>query len=236
MKRWIVLAIGACLAGLGCERDPASSVRIVERRPDAPAQAAAKPPADNPVDPGGGTAAPTTASAAPPAGAKPADPAAFRLAACPPPPEGGPEVSSFTLAGPCAFEQRAAVSCEALFDDFIMIGTRKAKNGATVMIYINVEKYTGPGDYTEAQMFVGVQDKVNIWRWSNDNVNITVGKDEQFAELPSAKLEAEPVLVNCTGPMNNYQCEGRGDEPAFDSSIEVVRGRLQCEAPAKPGQ
>src|SRR5262249_46236343 len=131
---------------------------------------------------------------------------------------------------PCAFEQRAAVSCEALADDFIVVATRPAKNGATIMIYINVEKYTGPGEYTEAQMFVGVQDKQNIWRWSSDNVNITVGKDEAFSELPPTKLEAEPMLVHCTGPMNNYQCEGRGDEPAFEKTIVTISGRLQCEA------
>ena len=226
------LALLVGLAAAGCDRDPARSVKVIERPSTRPAALAEPTPAS---DAGANATAATGALPLAPAVAPVTAAAAviaapaFRLDACPPLPEDDAGPSTMALDGPCAFRHRAAASCESLGDDFIMVATRPAKDGATAMIYVNVEKYTGPGKYSEAQMFVGVQDKVNIWRWSSDNVNITVGKDEAFAEMPRTRLLAEPVLVNCTGPMTNYQCDGRGEVPAFERSLEVVSGRLQCE-------
>jgi hypothetical protein len=43
------------------------------------------------------------------------------------------------------------------------------------------------------------------------------------------RLDAEPLLVNCTGPMSNFQCEGLGEAKAFEGTTEVVSGTLRCE-------
>ena len=80
-----------------------------------------------------------------------------------------------------------------------------------LMIYINVENYHGPDTYKRAQMFLGLQDKTSIYRWSSDIVAITVGAGEEFVTLPATRLDAEPILVDCTGPMTNFQCSGRGE-------------------------
>jgi len=108
--------------------------------------------------------------------------------------------------------------------------TRKAARGSTLMIYINVENYRGPGDYKRAQVFLSVQDKKNIYRWSTDAAAITVGPDQQFAVLPTTRLDAEPLLVDCTGPMDNYQCEGRSEMRELLATAQVVSGTLQCES------
>ena len=58
------------------------------------------------------------------------------------------------------------------------------------MVYINVEQYHGPGDYRDAQIFLGLQDKFSIYRWSGDKLNITVGGGQEFVALPATSLEA----------------------------------------------
>ena len=111
--------------------------------------------------------------------------------------------------------------------------TRKAAQGPTLMLYINVERYHGAGEYKDAQMWVGVQGKKDIYRWSSDAVAITVGPNQAFAVLPTTRLDAEPLLVDCTGPIDNYQCSGRGDLQELLATAEVVAGTLQCEPGAK---
>jgi hypothetical protein len=155
----------------------------------------------------------------------------WRQPGCPPPPEASPGPSDFTAAGPCAFKHRGAVACEALDDDFLVTLSRKAAGGATLMVYINVEQYHGPGDYRDAQIFLGLQDKFNIYRWSSDKLNITVGSGQQFVTLPATSLEAEPSFTNCTGPITNFQCEGRGFADEFLKTRVVVSGTLQCGTP-----
>ena len=220
------LALVFCLLMIACGQDPARSVKITDRPADA------RPPDSRPAE----TPAPTsTADAKQPAATTPAGAAAepqaaeWRLDACPPLPEAGGGPSDFTVTGPCAFRHHGQVGCESLGDDFIVIMSRKAAHGATVMVYINVEKYHGPGVYDGAQMFVGVQHKTNIYKWSNDAVDITVGPDEKFAVLPTTRVEAEPLLVDCTGPMTDFQCGGRDQVTAFERSVEVVSGTLQCQ-------
>ncbi len=210
MTRSSALAIVACLAAIACDEDPARSVKIVARPP-----------------------ATAGSVETPPSVVGPSRTAEWRPEACPPPPEDSPGPSSLTVTGPCAFQHRGAVSCEPIADDFYISMSRKAARGATLMVYINVEKYHGPGSYDGAQMFVGVQDKTSIYRWSSDTIAITVGPGEEFAVLPTTRLDAEPVLIDCTGPMTNFQCGGRGDAPAFESTTEVVSGTLRCEGGGK---
>lgn len=236
------LAILACLAALGCDQDPARAMKIIAR-PPAAAPAADSPPAASGSSGTAEVARPTEIVTAPPAAAtsagkaaaapKPPPAEAWRPLGCPPPPETSPGPSSLVVTGPCAFQHRAAVSCEALFDDFLLTMTRPAGHGATLMVFINVEKYRGPGSYKGAQMFLGLQDKANIYRWSSDTVDITVGSGEEFAVLPKTSLEAEPLLVECSGPMTNYQCSGRGDMAAMENTIQEVAGTLRCEPRGK---
>ena len=152
---------------------------------------------------------------------------------CPPPPEDSSGPSTLTVSGPCAFEHKGIANCEWHADDFYLSMTRKAAQGATLTVYINVEGYDGPGQYKSAQMFIGVQDKTSIYRWSSDAVTITVGPDQEFAVLPTTKLAAEPVLIDCTGPMTNYQCGGRGESKVFIGTAEVVAGTLRCDGGGK---
>jgi hypothetical protein len=250
MKRLSVVMITSCLITAACDDDPARSTKIVSRPPVAsrapdahPASTAAAPSeapstASAPVAP---AAAPPAASRTPrpaapavkPASVAASRPAEWRPFGCPPPAEGADGPSAFAVTGPCAFEHKGAVSCETLPDDLLLTMTRKGARGTTLMVYINVERYHGPGSYPDGQMFVGLQDKKNIYRWSSDAVNITVGDGGEQVVLPPTKLEAEPLLVNCSGPMNNYQCEGRGEADAFERTIAQVSGTLRCDGPPK---
>lgn len=223
MKRSRVLAILVCLAALGCDEDPARAVKIMARPatpapPPAPAvSASAAPAATNPAV----AAAPSLVEGPPNQ--------EWRPPGCPPPPEDSDGPSSLAVTGPCTFQHRGSVDCESTADDFIVTMSRKAARGATLMVYINVEKYHGPGSYDGAQMFVGVQDKTAIYRWSSDEVAITVGPDEAFATLPTTKIDAEAQLTGCTGPMTNYQCGGYGSTSKILDTTEVVSGTLSCK-------
>jgi len=243
MRHARLFVLGTCLVALACDKDPARSVKIIARPPAAVTYAAAPPVAavqapdspaprasETPVRLSGAAAANTPKGvASQPEAAAPAVATDWRPPGCPPSPETSSGPSSLAVAGPCAFEHRSAVACEALADDFLVTVSRKAADGVALMVFINVEHYKGPGDYTGAQMFVGVQDKKNIYRWSSDTVKITVGGGEESVALPATRLEAEPLLVNCTGPMTNFQCEGLGEAKAFEGTIEVVSGTLRCE-------
>ncbi len=150
-----------------------------------------------------------------------------RIEGCPPPPEDGPGPSTLSVTGPCAFQHQGTFACEASADDFYVSASRKAARGATLLVYINVERYKGPGTYKDAQMYIGVQDKTSIQRWSSDKVDITIGPGEEFAVLPSTRLDAEPVLVGCSGPMTNFQCGGR--DTTFEAPPATASGTLRCE-------
>ncbi len=255
---WLIL-LAACLAPLACEEDPARSMKIIARpaaapqRAEAPSGAASQAagtvasrssqtPAPAPAA-GTATVSPPKATAAPPeeavrparktAGAaraeEPSAAAPWQPSGCPPPPEASSGRSNFTASGPCAFEHRTEVACEALEDDFLVTLTRKAAGGGTLMVFINVEFYKGPGDYTGAQIFLGLQDKKNMYRWSTDTMTATVGKGEAFITMPETRLQWEPAYLNCTGPMTNYQCEGRGAMSDLPITTETISGTLHCQ-------
>ena len=262
MKRRTAGAIAICLALVGCDQDPARSMKIAAR----PAAADSVPTPPSTVAPVGDaeTAPPVKTDAAPPPPSAPslptkAKPSAkiaasapagsanaptrpdksaagsarddeWHPAGCPIPEEGGTGPSSLTVTGPCAFQHRGKFSCEAIADDFYISMTRKAAQGATLMIYINVEGFHGAGEYKDAQMWVGVQGRKEIYRWSSDSVALTIGPDQAFAVLPTTRLDAEPVLVDCTGPIDNYQCSGRGNLQQLLATAEIVAGTIYCEA------
>jgi hypothetical protein len=201
MKPAILTILGLLLAA--CGEDPARSVKIVSRQP-----------------------APVTTVFTPPRG-----PDRNLIPEFCPPPEDSPGPGSFVAKGPCEFQQRAPVSCEATGDDLIVAVPRKAKNGATLVIYLNVEHYRGPGVYDGAQIFVAVESGEIIYRWSSDEVRATVGPDEAFVALSRTQLDQEPVRVACSRLINSesnytYQCAATAD--AIESAAEIVSGKLQC--------
>lgn len=247
MKRVRVFLIVACLVTVGCSEDPARSVKIINRPPASASTIAASSPApvktiDRPPPPAAAVAASSPAPAKiidrpplPAIATAATSPASDPIPEfCPPPAEDSPGPGNLIVNGPCGFEHRGAVICEASRDDFTVAFTRKAKGGAALVTFLNVEHYHGPGNYDGAQMFVAVQSDATIYRWSSDNVNATVAPGEGFVTLPVTQLDGEPVLVECSrliGPASNYQyqCGGRSDaKVAIDSTAEVVSGNLQC--------
>ena len=66
--------------------------------------------------------------------------------------------------------------------------------GAPQVVYLNVEKYAGPGHYDGAQMFIGVQDSTSINRWSSDDVTVTVLQPLQPAPHPKNYYVHAPLL------------------------------------------
>lgn len=219
MKGAAFLVVIACLGTIGCSEDPARSVKIAAR-PQHPAAASAAPVSTTHI----------AKVSKPPRIPDPGWHPDF----CPPPAEGSEGPSTLSASGPCEFEHRSAVSCESIGDDFIVALTRKARNGATLVVYLNVEQYHGPGTYDGGQMFIAVEGGSTIYRWSSDAVKTTVGAGEAFAELPSTRLEGEAMLLGCTsmiGPSTNYQyqCDPARDAPlAIDKTVEIVSGKLQC--------
>lgn len=156
--------------------------------------------------------------------------------ACPPPPEKSRGPSTLSVTGPCKFEHTGAFACESRGDDFYVSTKRKAARGAMLVVYINVEGYKGPGDYPRGQVYVSVYDKASIHRWSNEDVTITVGPDESFAVLPPTRLEAEPMFVDCAGPVTELQCSSRRQSEVFNGTVELASGKLHCERGEKKEQ
>ncbi len=181
MKRTSVFMIVACLALPACDRDPASNVKIIAR-PAAVSDSAATPIM-----------------------------VAFRPELCVLPPEDSVGKSTFVAKGPCSFRHEASLRCRRSIDDFYVAILRKAPGDATVAVYINVETYKGPGRYKNTQMFLTVQDGISYYHWSNDSVSISVGPREQFVDLPTVHLEAEPP----------------------NTGTEIVTGKLWCQSLAK---
>ncbi len=237
-----------CLCTLACKEDPARSVKIVPRPAvSAPAQS---PPAESaqsvpaqPAPPPAVKPKPesTEARVAHPPKPAPAPAKATPIAElppqiefCPPAAEDSTGPGTFIATGPCRFEQKTLVSCEGSPDDYYAAVTRQAKQGATLVTYVNVENYKGPGTYDGTQMFVTVQSGSTILRWSSDNVHATVSLGETYVDIPMTRLDAEPTLLDCTillGKSTNYQyqCGKRSTEKiAIASDPLTVSGRLAC--------
>ena len=171
------------------------------------------------------------AAAAPPATPAP-QPAAgsWRPDACPPPPAGsGP--STIKVTGPCALEHKGAVECNTESDDMQMIAVRRARKGAELMLYVNVERYVGAGRYKPPNdLYVSIKDGNKIYRWSANDFHVTVGPGSKYVELDNVLLEPELPLTGCTGPQWNYQCDGRLDVPEHMATRSTISGKLYCKA------
>jgi hypothetical protein len=257
MKPLLAVIVVACLVEVGCDEDPARKVRI-----ETPPAASAPVPASQTANASGKISPPrlsssaglphTTDSSPAPARVAPAPAHMVKAAAhqraaanaplfpwlqdfCPLPTEASAGASSFAVQGPCEFQHQGLASCQAIGDDFLVAITRKARQG-TMVTFINVEHYTGPGSYEGSQIFIALQNGTTIHRWSSDTVNTVVGPGESFLDISKTPLELEPTLQDCSkliGPETGYQfqCGGRDiANPAGDKGDEVVSGKLQCAA------
>ena len=158
------LAITALLAA-ACAKDPAASVRIA---------------LGGLVD--GGVAHGAGRTSRP-----------WRPALCPPLPEPpGPAPHRLVLGGACAFEHASPVRCEVLQDDMYVTLSRPANDGAVVTLYVNVERYQGPGSYEAAQVQLSVQDRGALFRWGSSGARVTVESGETVVRFDRVALSPEP--------------------------------------------
>jgi hypothetical protein len=85
--------------------------------------------------------------------------------------------SDLQVTGPCSFTQRSGASCTAQTDDFYAYVRRPMDTGE-VDLTINIESYTGPGDYpTQAQMYLQVSQDGVLYPWSQlqSRARVTAG-------------------------------------------------------------
>lgn len=168
---------------------------------------------------------PAVAADAPSSGAK----SDWHPAVCPPPAESSTGPSSLQFEGPCTFEHKGIADCWLANDDFDAELWRATKNDNKLWFKLSVEHQVTPGHYKDNEMLLSVQDQKKIYRWRSEAVELTVGPGLEYIVVHDAHLPPEPVLVDCTGPMSNYQCAGRGDEPEVLKTDQVVSGKLFCK-------
>lgn len=148
------------------------------------------------------------------------------------PGQAGSASADFVATGPCPFQQAEPVSCEVQPDDVIIGLVHKGTHG-DLAFYLNVENYHGPGEYGGTQVFLALQGKHSIFRWSNDEVHAIVGPDESFVQVRSATLVPEPSLLACSqmiGPQSNFQfqCSQRGGTHLMEGRPVTISGTLHC--------
>jgi len=216
MKGFKLFAIAVCVLMVACEEDPARKVKVDSHPATVPPPVVTSVVTNPPDDP------------------SLADPKKL-LEFCPSSDARVLDPDVFTATGPCGRQQREPVLCNSLQDDFMVAFTRKMEHDANLVVYMNVEFYHGPGSYNHVEMFETLQTGSNMYRWSNDAGQATVGPDEAYIAFPKVELEAEPMLFNCEnklGPATNYQfqCGRRG--PTMLASV-IFSGKLQCLAPSK---
>lgn len=164
---WLI----AC-ALLGCDEDPARSVKIIARPAASVKPKAARQALENPI--------PT-----------------WQPSFCPPPRETKHGPGTFVANGACSFEHHGFVDCTALNDDFIVSFIRPAKQAAEVALFINVEHYTGPGKYDYVQLLISVNHPTGPFRWRSEVALATV--DDGQKSITFEPIRLEPLLTRGTG-------------------------------------
>lgn len=133
----------------------------------------------------------------------------WRPALCVPEPESAPRYSDLTFSGACTFHHIGPLTCHASQDDFYLTTQRTLSGGLPLTLYINVERYRGPGTYTNAaEVHMIIQDGQGLFRWSNFHGTITVAPGETAATLAPVDLTPEPGTPT--------------------TGTESVRGRIGC--------
>jgi len=115
--------------------------------------------------------------------------------------------STFVAKGPCSFTHTGTAKCRSLIDDMYALFLRKAAGETTVALYINTEQYTGPGDYTDAQINLTFQDGSNFYYWSSNSVHLTVGPKEESVVIPENTLVAEPPNTGTVVVSGTLRCD-----------------------------
>ena len=166
IRAWPVRALAVTsLLAAACAKDPAGSVRIA---------------LDGLTD--GGVAHGAGRTSRP-----------WRPALCPPSPEPpSPAMSHLFFGGACAFEHNGPAHCEVLQDDLYVTLSRAANEGAVVTLYVNVERYQGPGPYEAAEVQLTVQDRGSLFRWSSAGARVTVEPGEASVSFDRLPLSPEP--------------------------------------------
>jgi hypothetical protein len=191
-------AIVACVAGLACDPDPASEVKVIAR-PVATATPVAAADSGTSVNPVPVKKSELNVYVPGPA---------FRAEQCNVEPETSKGQSTFSVKGICAFEQQSDVKCSAVADDFYTALLRQGPGKSTVAIYMNIETIhpPRPGKYTGAQMTLSVQDGQSYHHWSSDSVTATIGPGMNYVDIPTTRLQPEPP----------------------NTGTEIVSGRFWC--------
>jgi hypothetical protein len=150
---------------------------------------------------GAGGSAPVLSANGPPitGGTGQSLPAGQCTAAAAETPPTGPS-SDLTLSGACQVQELDLVSCTIAVDDFYAVIHRPLTNGRTLYMTLNVETYSHPGSFRNAQLYFEVQGGGVLARWTNLTVAATVAKGG-FVTLPGATATAE-VGTGAPGPIN----------------------------------
>jgi hypothetical protein len=123
-------------------------------------------------------------------------------------PQRGAGPSKVKVSGPCGFDHTGEADCEADGDDFYVMVTRKTKSGAEVMLFVNVERFVGPGRYKAPNdIFVSLMDGNKIYRWWSNQSEVVVGAGSRYVTFTKTQLErnwcssAAPVRRPTTSAM-----------------------------------
>lgn len=97
--------------------------------------------------------------------------------------------SHLVFSGPCTFTEVAGVSCVRKIDDFYVYIRHELPDNGSLVININVEKYKGPGDYTNAtQVNMEVARGINLYPWAQLTTSSTVDEDGRHVHLQATDV------------------------------------------------
>jgi len=92
--------------------------------------------------------------------------------------------SNLRFTGPCAYTEQSGVACSRKIDDFYVYIKHSLPGNGSFIVSINVEKYKGPGDYTNAtQVFVEAARGPDIYPWSQLVTSSRVAPDGRHVHL-----------------------------------------------------
>jgi hypothetical protein len=115
--------------------------------------------------------------------------------------------SDLTLTGECPLRIGQPVQCLSQGDDFYVEGDRPLEGGRLLKLFVNVESFSGPGDYAhKVELRVLVKDGATLYQWIHYQATATLGTGERasgtfttdsaaavnFVVFPRASLYAAP--------------------------------------------
>jgi hypothetical protein len=85
-------------------------------------------------------------------------------------------------------------------------------------VYLNVESYKGPGDYSDGQMFLTVQNGSAYYHWGSDSVHTSPGRGLKYVDVKETQLEAEPPNTGTVTVSGRFWCN---PDKNFDPSARA---------------